>query len=278
MFKLGLGMLLGLAMAGPVAAADKPLPLPAAEAATRAQPKDASAWVALARSRIAAGKADQAIDAATRAVALAPRLAEGHYWLGNAYGNHMGDVGMFGKLKLAPKLRDAFERTVELDPGHLKARASLVEFYLLAAARIAVHDEDKAAALAAYRGAAAAAPQDPEVLYSVAVAYVYDKRDEEALPLLRKVVALDPSRAGAWYQIGRVAATSGKHLEEGGAALQRYLALPLERGAPERKHALYRLGQIQAQAGDRARARATWQQALKLDPDFEEVKGELAKG
>ena len=62
----------------------------------------------------------------------APRLAEAHYWLGNAYGNRLGDVGMFGKLKLAPKLRDAFVRTIELDPDYIKARSNLIEFYLQA--------------------------------------------------------------------------------------------------------------------------------------------------
>ena len=122
-----------------------------------------------------------------------------------------------------------------------------------------------------------AAPADPEVLYLVALAYLHGERTDEALPLLRKVVAIKPDQAGAWYQIGRAAAISGGNLEEGTAALQRYLALPQQRGAPERKHALYRLGQVRARAGDHAQALSNWKQALALDPDFEEVQAELAK-
>ena len=307
MLKFALLVLLALAPSMEARATAKPLPLAAAESGAKAHPADAEAWIQLARSRIAAGKAKSAIDAAERAIALAPRNAQAHYWLGNAYGNRMGDVGMLGKLGLAPKLRDAFEQAIALDPSHIKARAAMVEYDLLAPsmlgggvdkaraqareigkrdaargllaqARIAAHEKDDAAALKAYRAALAAAPTDPEVQYTVAMALVYDERTDEALALLRKVVASKPEEAGAWYQIGRAAATSGKHLEEGAAALQRYLSMPQERGEPERKHALYRLGQIQAQAGDRAKARASWRQALALDPDFEEAKAELAKG
>ena len=214
MLKIALGMLLLLAPVMAAAAADKPLPLATAEASAKAHPKDANAWIQLARSRMYAGKTEEAVDAASRAVALAPRLAEAHYWLGNAYGNRLGDVGMFGKLKLAPKLRDAFVRTIELDPGYIKARSNLIEFYLqapdmlgggvdkaraqareigkrdkarglLAQARIAYHEKDTVAALKAYQGAAAAATDDPEVLYPVALAYLYAERSEDALPLLR---------------------------------------------------------------------------------------------
>ena len=49
------------------------------------------------------------------------------------------------------------------------------------------------------------------------------------------------------------------------------------RGDPGPQHAWWRLGQIQAAADDVAAARASFQQALKLDPDLEEAEAELAK-
>ena len=288
------------------AAADTTPMLAVAEADARARPRDAAAWITLARARIEAGKTGPAVDAAQRAVQLAPDDAEAHYWLGNAYGNRMGDVGMLGKLGLAPKLRDAFERTIALDPAHVKARSSLVEFYLmapsmlgggidkarvqaleigkrdkarglLAQARIAGHEEQAARVLQLHQAALAAAPDDVEIQFTVAMAHVEAEQWSVAVPLLRKVVAREPENAGAWYQIGRSAAVSGEFLDEGAAALQRYLAMPHRRGQPETKHALYRLGQVQARAGHPDQARASWQRALALDPKFAEVEAELAK-
>jgi tetratricopeptide (TPR) repeat protein len=209
-------------------------------------------------------------------------------------------------MGLAPKLRDAFERTVALDPAHVKARASLVEYYLmapsmlgggvdkartqaleigrrdkarglLAQARIAGHEKQEAKVLQLHQAALAAAPGDVEIQYTVAMAHVQAEQWSVAVPLLRKVVAREPENAGAWYQIGRSAALSGKFLDEGATALQRYLAMPHRPGQPETKHALYRLGQIQARAGHPDQARATWQRALELDPKFAEVKAELAR-
>ena len=70
---------------------------------------------------------------------------------------------------------------------------------------------------------------------------------------------------------------SGQRLETGADALRRYLTLPATPGEPEPKHAWYRLGQVLAQAGDKAGARTAFQQALKADPKFAEPKAELAK-
>ena len=46
--------------------------------------------------------------------------------LGSAYGSRIGQVGMFSQMSMAPKLRDAFEKTVALDPNNLDAREALV--------------------------------------------------------------------------------------------------------------------------------------------------------
>jgi tetratricopeptide (TPR) repeat protein len=305
---LGLSCVMAVAHAMPAtpAGSDDVPALAVAEANAKAHAADADAWITVARARINAGKAEKAIDAARKATKLAPRNAEAYYWLGNAYGNHMGDVGMLGKMRMAPKLRDAFERTVALDPGHVKARSSLIEYYLLAPsvigggvdkaraqalqigkrdkargllaqARIAGYEKQQAEALKLYQAAIAARPDDADIQYPVAMAYVQAERWGDAMPLLRRMATQKQYQAAALYQMGRCAALSGQFLDEGGAALQRYLALPQERGNPESKHAWYRLGQVQAKAGHPDQARASWQRALKLDPGFDEAKAELSK-
>ena len=82
------------------------------------------------------------------AAELAPDSAQAHYWLGNAYGYQIGRVGTLSQGFMAPKLRDAFERAIALDPDLHDARSSLMEYYLQAPA-IAGGSVEKARAQAA---------------------------------------------------------------------------------------------------------------------------------
>jgi tetratricopeptide (TPR) repeat protein len=278
----------------------------AIEALAKARPRDAEAQVLLVRLRLQQGRADDALDLAEEIVEFAPDDAHAHHWLGNAYGSRIGQVGMLSQAMMAPKLRDAFLRAIELDPDQHEARVSLVEFYLQAPAiaggsveaaraqaaelarrdpprghyargRIAAYEKKPADAAAAYTAAFAARPSQAGYRMSAGIAHQEAGQWDQAHALFEAWVAEDAAAAGAWYQLGRIAALSGKYPERGIAALRKYLTLPQAPGQPEAKHAWYRLGQVQARSGDSAAARASWQQALKLDPKFAEAKAELAK-
>lgn len=279
--------------------------LAAAEALTRESPNDANAWVVLARARLQAKQAEKAISAGEKATALGPKNAQAFYWLGNAYGNRIGEVGMLSKMTMAPKLRDAFEQAVKLDPALIDARNSLIEFYLqapgaigggvdkaraqataigkydrakglLAQARIAMHEKKPAEALKAYESAYALKPNDVQLRLSLILGYQEAKRWKDAYAMARQWTVDEPKKAKPWYQIGRLAAESGQFLAEGEAALRTYLKLGRETGDPEPKHARYRLGQVLAKAGRKDEARAELQTALKIDPKFKEAKAALA--
>ena len=86
-----------------------------------------------------------------------------------------------------------------------------------------------------------------------------------------------PRHAAPHYQLGRLAAISGQFLDDGSAGLKRYLDGGLVRGDndPKDTAAWWRLGQIQAKQGDKATARASFQTALRLDPDNAEAKKSL---
>ena len=46
---------------------------------------------------------------------------------------HLGNYfGMMSKMSMAPKLRNAFETAVKLDPSLTEARSALIEYYLQA--------------------------------------------------------------------------------------------------------------------------------------------------
>jgi tetratricopeptide (TPR) repeat protein len=286
-------------------ASKAPGALAAAEALTKATPNDANAWVLLTRARVEAEQYEKAIAAGEKATALGPKNAQAFYWLGNAYGNRIGDVGMLSKMTMAPKLRDAFEQAVKLDPALIDARSSLIEFYLqapgaigggidkaraqataiakydrvkglMAQARIAIHEEKPAEALKAYETAYALKPNDPQLRVSLIMLYQKSKRWKDAYALAKQWTVEAPKQAKPWYQIGRLAAESGQYLAEGEAALRTYLKLGRETGDPEPKHAHYRLGQVLAKAGRKDEARAELQAALKIDAKFKEAKEALA--
>ncbi len=279
--------------------------LAAAEALTQATPNDANAWVMLARARLQARQAEKAIAAGQKATALGPKNAQAFYWLGNAYGNRIGEVGMLSKMSMAPKLRDAFEQAIRLDPALIDARSSLIEFYLLAPSaigggvdkaraqaaaigkydraralmaqgRIAMHEKKPADALKAYEQAHALKPNDAQLRLSLILGYQEAKHWKEAYAMAKQWTVDEPKKAKPWYQIGRLAAESGQYLTEGEAALRTYLKLARETGDPEPKHARYRLGQVLVKAGRKDEARAELQAALKIDSKFKEAKDALA--
>jgi tetratricopeptide (TPR) repeat protein len=285
--------------------AKTPGALAAAEVLVKQSPNDANAWVALTRARLQAKQAEKAIDAAGKATALGPKNAQAFYWLGNAYGNRIGEVGMLSKMTMAPKLRDAFEQAVKLDPTLIDARSSLIEFYLqapgaigggidkaraqataiarydraqglMAQGRIALHEKKPTEALKAYEQAYALKPNDAQLRLSLILGYQEAKRWKDAYAMAKQWTVDEPKKAKPWYQIGRIAAESGQYLPEGEAALRTYLKLGREGNDPEPKHARYRLGQVLAKAGRKDEARAELQAALKIDPKFKEAKAALA--
>ena len=280
--------------------------LPNAEAYAKANPNNADALVLLTRARLQAGKPEAAVGSAEKAVKLAPNNAQAQFWLGNAYGTQINNVGMMSKMSMAPKLRDDFEKTVRLDPDNLDARESLLEYYLqapsvvgggrdkaqiqvreiarrdparghLAQARIYLSEENNAAALKSYEAAYAAKPGDANIRLALGVAYQQASRWNDAFKHFRAWVVQDAKAGVAWYQIGRTSALSGQLLDEGIGALRKYLGMPHAGNEPQNQNAYYRLGQLYAKAGRKAEAKAAFQSALKLEPGYKEVKAELSK-
>lgn len=280
--------------------------LASADALAKAEPKNAEAWVLLARARLQTSKAGEAVAAAEKAIELAPNNSQGYFWLGNAYGARIGEVGMFSKMTMAPKLRDAFETTTKFDPNNLDAREALLQFYLqapsaigggkdkanvqvneiakrdaarghLARAQVFMSEKNTAAALKSYEAAYVAKPTDKNIRMAVGVGYQMAERWNEALKHYRTWTTQDEKAGAAWYQLGRTSALSGLQIEEGIAALQKYIGMPHAANEPPNKNAYHRLGQLYAKAGKNAEAKAALQAALKLDPKFADAKTELGK-
>lgn len=294
-----------VAEAGAWLQAKDPRAAAAITALRKAQPDNVEVRILQVRLQLQQGKPEAAIDSAGQAVELAPGNAQAHYWLGNAYGSRIGRVGMLSQVMMAPRLRDAFERAVQLDPDLHDARSSLIEYYLQAPAiaggsvgkarahaqelarrdpprghyargRLAAQDKQPAEAAKAFAAAYAARPENTGFRMMAGVAYQEATQWDLAFDLFEAWTREDPKAVSAWYQLGRTSALSGQRHELGAAALKRYLSLPLEANQPQAHHAWYRLGQIQASAGDTAAARASFQQALKGEPGNRDFKAALA--
>lgn len=75
---------------------------------------------------------DAATDHIEEAVERNPNNADYQFLLGGAYGQTAQSAGVIKQAILAPKIKRAFLRTVELNPEHVDARIALAQYYLMA--------------------------------------------------------------------------------------------------------------------------------------------------
>src|SRR5580692_3926533 len=104
---------------------------------------DAESSNLLCRAYFALENWDRAETSCKKAVALDPQNGRYHLWLGRVYGEKADRVNFLSAAGLAGKVRDEFERAVQLNPNDVDARLDLAEFYLEAPG-IVGGGEDKA--------------------------------------------------------------------------------------------------------------------------------------
>lgn len=257
-------------------------------------------------AQMRAGDLEAAAASLEQAVSEAPGDAAAHHLLGAAYGLQASRGSMFSKMRLAGKMREHFERAVELAPDELDYRESLLQYYAQApavagggadkaraqAAEIARRDPVRGLlaratvlrvegkpeeAIAAYRQAYKARPEDGRVGLGLAIYLQELQRFDEAFAHLRQVVERTPGLLGAWYQIGRTAVLASANHAEGEAAFRRFLAGTPGANDPPLAAAHWRLGMLYEQMGRKADARTAYQEALRLDPKNAEAGAALKK-
>jgi tetratricopeptide (TPR) repeat protein len=234
------------------------------EAILKDEPGNFTAQVRLGVLALRRDEPEKAISLLEKALERQARHSETHRILGDAYGRAAQKKGIFGGLGLGKKCLGSYQKAVELDPKNIDAHASLFEFYRQAPG-IAGGSTEKALA-----EATAVKQLDPargRILF--ATFYVSEKKFDRALAEFDAVLKTTPDDYVALYQIGRLAALTGQFIDRGVTSLRRCLELaPPSPNTPGHAAAQWRLGQILEKKNDRAGARAAYEAAVKLDPNF----------
>lgn len=249
---------------------------------------------------------DRAAELLEQAVAQAPKDAEAHSLLAQAYGAQANAGGMITKMRLAGKIREHFERAVALAPEEIRYREALLEYYvqapsamgggadkaqaqaaeiarrdqargLAAAGRIAQLEGNADEALAKYRQAAAARPDDARIALRQVIYLQELKRWPEAFKTLDAFLAANPGAGTAWYQLGRTAVLANTRHADGERAFRRFISMPRHADDPPLEAAHWRLGMLYEQMNRKAEAKQEYQRALQLNPGHKESKAALKK-
>jgi tetratricopeptide (TPR) repeat protein len=238
-------------------------------AATSAAAQEAAA---LGARHLAEGNADGAVKAWEKAVELEPDNGEYRRQLGDAYGLAAQKAGMLGKMSLGKKCLAAYEKAVALEPENLESRSSLMAVYQQAPAMMGGGIEkarEQATAikkLNATRGCIAHA-----------ILHIGEEKYAEAFAELDQALENEPGSYSALYQLGRTAALSGDRIDRGIEALTKCLVQTPPPGAPAHDAANWRLGNLWEKKGDKPAARAAYQAALAIKPDYKPALDSLKK-
>lgn len=142
-------------------------------------------------------------------------------WLGNAHAwSASVAAGFKDRLGHGRQALALYRRAVELDPESVPARFALMNFYRHVPALVGggLHR--------AYEQAREIARRDEITgAHAHALLSFHEKKFPLAYDTLRQLLEKQPAHYGANFLLGRLAAASGEHRDEGRAALLRCLAL-----------------------------------------------------
>ncbi|MEM1439217.1 MAG: tetratricopeptide repeat protein [Pseudomonadota bacterium] len=258
----------------------------------------------LGRVAFETGRFDTAFDHFKVAVKALPDDAEAQYWYGSAAGTLAGNVSMFRAAGYAKKSRRALQRALELDPRHVGAHEAMAQ-YLLQAPGFMGGDKDEALALAeklsgfapveghlllaaiyrqTNRGDQAQAtlaeltkrlPDEPRGWLQLGFAHQGDENYADAHVAFARAAELGAeagdvaSELGALYQVARTAVFSESRVDDGIAAMERFIATrPADDASlPGVDWAHFRLGQLLTKRGDTKAANEAFETAIAITED-----------
>jgi Flp pilus assembly protein TadD len=173
--------------------------------AQTAAPADAAALHRQSIERLQQKNTKEAVEFAEQATKADPTKAEYFSQLGMALGQRMGEIGFMQQAMMSGKLKQAFEKSVALDPNHVAGLIGLARYYTNAP-EIAGGSFVKAAEFATR------VQQLNPFLGELELANIANKDEKyaEALAHYEAAAKLKPDQAGVQLGCGRMLAKLGR--------------------------------------------------------------------
>lgn len=246
---------------------------------------------------------DDASDYFEEATEADPKGADYFNWLGNTYGTIARDANVLKQGMLAPKMKRAWEKAIELDTKNIDARTSLIQYYTQAPGFMGGSIEkakEVAKQIVALNPAEGhrqlgnvylsekkpteaekefieAVKINPDYVSLLANFYTNQKQYDKAFSLFEEAIKKNPEDYTSIYQVGKTSALSGQKLERGEECLKKYLTHTPAQNEPSHAGANMRLAQIKEKRGQKAEAKKLFATALKLDGSLKEAKEGLER-
>ncbi len=163
----------------------------------------------------------------------------------------------------------SFQRAIQSDPNNADAYYNLARLHHRQA-NSHNNPQDLKQAETYYNMCLDHSPHDVDCYRSLAVLLVQQSRSDEALTLLERWAAANPTNPEPKIELARVSEEFGKQEEA-----KNYLLAAIA-DDPNNARALAALGQIREKSGDTAQAAANYQRSLQHDPFNTRVASRLA--
>jgi Tfp pilus assembly protein PilF len=230
---------------------------------------------------------EKAVDETEKAVELNPNNADFQYNYGAALGMKTQNAGIFKKAILAPKVKKAFARAVELNPKHVQARIALAQYYIQAPSIMGGDEEegwkqiDEVIKLDEYAGRTAKAgflllakkndeaeneyktlasskPKDWRVWWRYGYFCMRIERYDNAIEHFKKYIELRPDTADSYQSLAEALLKKGD-VDLAMSNLNKSLSLD-----KEYVPAIISLGEVYQAKGQKKEAKEAYQRAISI--------------
>jgi Tfp pilus assembly protein PilF len=230
---------------------------------------------------------DEAVDELEKAVDINPNNADYQFRYGAALGEKTQNAGMIKKAFLAPKVKNAFKRAVELNPQHAQARIALAQYYLVAPSIMGGDETEgwnqldeaikldeiqgrtvKASFLARakksdeaeneYKMLASSKPKDWRVWHRYGYFCMHLERYDDAVKYFKKYIVLRPDTADSYQSLAEAFIKKGENDQ---ALANLNTSLNLDK---DYVPAIICLGEVYQAKGQKKEAKEAYQRAISI--------------
>ena len=262
-----------------------------------AAPRDGEAHNLLCRVFYQEERWDNAVTECERAVSLDATNSTYQLWLGRAYGQKADHSSFITAASLAPKVRVAFEKAVQLDPKNVEARCDLSEYYIEAPpmmgggsdkavaqanvlaqqdpaaahwlrARVAEHRKQIDVAESEYKKAIEADHEPAQRLFDLASFYRRMGRLKEMEETVNRVSATSQKSGPELFDAASLLLRAGRNFPGAIQLFRQYLASKSKGELAPSFLAYYRLGILLEKTGDSVGAAESHRKAVELASDY----------